>query len=136
MVQPSRRSVLAGGGAVCAYALLVGCGSDPPESTPTTTGTGGAAGAIAAVADVPVGGGVVKGDLVLVQPTAGVVKAYSTRCPHQATPLPAPAADGVITCPGHGARFRAADGSLIDGPAPRGLQVVAVRVADGNVFRV
>jgi nitrite reductase/ring-hydroxylating ferredoxin subunit len=43
---------------------------------------------------------------------------------------------GVVTCPGHFAHYRSADGSLIDGPSPRGLRPVPVQVVNGKVLRV
>ena len=144
MVHPTRRAVLAGGCAACAYTLLAGCGGEAPAPTPPTTAPGGGAGnagtgttapgSLAAVTDVPVGGGVVTGGLLLVQPQAGMVKAYDARCPHQSGTV-SPPINGVITCTVHGARFQAADGARIDGPAPGGLRPVPVRVADGRVFR-
>jgi nitrite reductase/ring-hydroxylating ferredoxin subunit len=147
-----RRAVLAGAGSVCALALLGACtsggkpnrspaagttpASTPPPASATPTGSPVPAGFLARLDEVPVGGGLlVKGDVLLVRPSAGTVKAYDARCPHQGVILPPPDADGVITCPNHRARYRAGDGSLIDGPAPSGLNPVPVRVADGQVLR-
>ncbi len=42
-------------------------------------------------------------------------------------------ADGTINCPCHGSRFRIADGSVADGPAPRGLTARRAVVSGGRV---
>ncbi|WP_412543699.1 Rieske (2Fe-2S) protein [Longispora sp. K20-0274] len=134
-----RRAVLLGAGAVGATALLTACGgssdaaapSDPPApTTPQNTDSG----VLAKLADIPVGGGKLVGSVLVVQPQAGVVKAFNARCTHQGTIVGAPEA-GVITCPNHGSQFKAEDGSLVKGPAARGLSAVAVKVVGGDVVR-
>lgn len=150
---PSRRKVLCGLmiALVAPGAVISACGSDTPSgaggsSAPgggaTTTAGGGAAtsasgggsataDALAQLADVPVGGGVVvegpDGPVLLAQPTAGQVKAYDPACTHQGTSVGAPQ-NGVSTCPSHGSRFRMADGSVENGPAAAPLAEIAVRV--------
>jgi nitrite reductase/ring-hydroxylating ferredoxin subunit len=150
----TRRGLVFGAGAAGLAALVAGCGADEPPpaaspgassraAAPATTAPAATApdlppGALARTADVPVGGGVIveaDGPVLVVQPAAGVFRAFSARCPHQNFVVGTPAADGVVTCPGHLAHYRAADGSLIDGPAPRGLDAVPVAVADGHVRR-
>jgi nitrite reductase/ring-hydroxylating ferredoxin subunit len=146
----SRRALF--GGAMCAGLALAGC-TPPPSGTSGTSGTtsttdtpgspgppgttvDGPPGALAALADLPVGGGVVApGPVLVIRLDEERVAAYSAICPHQALVVPLPDATGTITCPGHGARFRAADGTLLSGPAPGGLRTVAVRVRDGFVVR-
>ncbi|GAA1352047.1 Rieske (2Fe-2S) protein [Saccharothrix algeriensis] len=143
---PSRRSVLCG--VLVALAVpggLAACGtSGPPAGTTgggTPTGgsspaTGGApAGGVVALSEVPDGGGVVVeagGRQLVVTRTGEVVKAFDAACPHAGTPVAAPA-DGTITCPNHGSRFSAADGSLMKGPATRGLTEVPVEVRGDQV---
>ncbi|MFC6094082.1 Rieske (2Fe-2S) protein [Saccharothrix lopnurensis] len=111
--------------------------TDTPTAGSTGNGTTGAA-VIAALADVPDGGGLVAGNpatskpLVLVR-TGETVKAYDATCPHQGVAV-APPENGTITCPAHGSQFSAADGSLAKGPATRGLTEVAVRVEGDQVF--
>jgi Rieske Fe-S protein len=87
-----------------------------------------------ALGDVPVGGGVVLGDqnVVVTQPVAGTVKAFSTVCTHAGCAV-ADVADGTINCPCHGSRFAIADGAVIGGPAPRPLPAVPVSLRDGQV---
>lgn len=124
-----------------AAALLAACGSSGGDTGSGTEDSGsgdqtdsGAPEVIAAVDDIPVGGGLATAGLVLVQPEAGNVLAFDAACPHQGTQLPAPQ-DGVITCPSHVSQFDAADGSLLQGPATEGLTEVPVTVEDGQVFR-
>jgi nitrite reductase/ring-hydroxylating ferredoxin subunit len=88
------------------------------------------------LADVPVGGGVIApGPVLVVRAAEETVTAYDAVCPHASITIGLPDAGGVITCPGHGGHFRAADGARIDGPAPRGLRTIAVTVRDGYVVR-
>jgi len=122
-----------------------GAGANPsPTGSPSSTAGSPAgpaasptpAGFLTRLDEVPVGGGViVNGAVLVVQPTAGAVKAFDARCPHAGFIVGTPNATGVVTCPGHLAHYRAADGSLIDGPSPSGLRPVAVRVSSGAVLR-
>ncbi|MFE2751312.1 Rieske (2Fe-2S) protein [Actinosynnema sp. NPDC059335] len=144
----SRRSVLCG--VLVALAVPGGLAACSSGSTPTTgtTGTAGGTAAggattpagppiIAALADVPDGGGLIAGNpadskpLVLVR-TGDTVKAYDATCPHQGTAV-SPPENGVITCPNHGSTFNAADGAVTKGPATRGLTEVPVKVEAGQV---
>ncbi len=139
---PTRRTVLTG---LCGVAALAGCDTygesseEPaaPAPAPTTTSTARTSqAAIAKVADIPVGGGKVVSmsdrSLLIVQPTAGVIKAFDARCTHQQTVIGDPV-DGVSKCPNHGSRFRAADGSVVNGPAGSPLKSIAVTVAGGDI---
>ncbi|WNV84231.1 Rieske (2Fe-2S) protein [Umezawaea sp. Da 62-37] len=111
-----------------------GGGSTPTDGTGTGT-TGGAAAGLAALADVPDGGGLIVesgGKPLVLTRTGETVKAFGAACPHQGTTVGAPAG-GVITCPNHGSQFSATDGSLKKGPATKGLTEVPVKVADGQV---
>jgi Rieske Fe-S protein len=89
---------------------------------------------LARTGDVPVGGGVILGDVVLTQPESGVIRAFSASCTHQGC-LVTGVQDGTINCPCHGSRFRVADGSVAAGPAPSALPAVAVAV-DGDTIRL
>ena len=119
---PNRRQVLCGlAAALAAPGLLAACSSGP-TSIP--------------VSQIPIGGGtLVRGSrtaVLVVRPSAAVIKAYDARCPHQGS-IVDPPAGGVITCPNHHSRFDAATGALRTGPATRGLAEVAVTVANGTV---
>lgn len=144
----SRRAVLAAPCAAGAAALLAGCStyggaSDPEPGTPATTGappappagneTNRAGTALANVSDIPVGGGKIFQDrqVVVTQPQAGTIKAFSAICTHQGCAVTK--VDGTIECPCHNSRFSIADGSVKSGPAPRGLPSVPVKV-EGNAI--
>jgi nitrite reductase/ring-hydroxylating ferredoxin subunit len=111
--------------------------SPTPSYAPWPGGDGsgdGPGGGLVKTADVPVGGAVRVDNLLIAQPQKGVFKAFDATCPHQGFRVDTPI-DGTdyFNCPGHNSKFRLADGSLISGPAPRGLRQVAVKVRDGYV---
>jgi cytochrome b6-f complex iron-sulfur subunit len=108
--------------------------SDGPTSSPSVGG--GSSDPIVAVSDVPVGGAVsaegVDGDPILVaQPESGTIVAFSAICTHQGCTV-APG-DGELDCPCHGSVYDLATGEVRNGPAPRPLPEVNVRVVDGEV---
>lgn len=154
-VTTRRTALLAGAGSVAA--LATGCGSDggqdagatdsPPASAPasaTTTNipsaaTSGPASAsagevLARTSDIPVGGGTVfpEAKVVVTQPTSGTFKAFSAICTHQGCTVNK-VADGTIDCPCHGSRFRVADGSVAQGPAPRPLPEEPITVSGDTI---
>ena len=87
------------------------------------------------VDQVPVGGGVVLADkrIVVTQPAAGEVHAFTAVCTHQGCTVDT-VADGIIQCPCHGSRFDASTGAVVRGPAAKPLAPVTVAVRDGEVF--
>ncbi len=146
---PTRRCVLSAGAvAVAGAGALTACSSDEVTDTASSaageageaaaSAASGAVGAVVAqVADVPVGGATVKDiggqQVVLSQPEAGTIEAFSAVCPHQGG-IVAPEGDELV-CPLHGSRFNEATGELIQGPATRGLDTVSVSVdGDGIVL--
>jgi Rieske Fe-S protein len=102
----------------------------PQQAEPTTTTTAGTK--LAAVADVPVGGGVVvkASKTVVTQPEKGVFKAFSAVCTHAGCVV-STVANGTINCPCHGSKYSIDDGSVVGGPAPKPLPAKAVAV-DGT----
>src|SRR5262245_35029682 len=108
----SRRSVLAGACVTCA-AAVAGCATYGPPAAPApppaapAPAPGAPAGSLADTANIPVGGGVIVGDMVITQPAAGEFKAFSSTCTHQGCTVNE-IADGVISCPCHGSKFSAA----------------------------
>jgi cytochrome b6-f complex iron-sulfur subunit len=141
----SRRQVLCGlvVGLLAPGALAAACGDNgtqaggtttttPNAAATTTSGGGGSGGAeLAKLSAVPVGGGILvnrsQGKVLIVQPSAGTVKAYDPTCTHQGTTVNPPQGN-VITCPNHGSQYNATDGSVKRGPAPLPLKEIPVRV--------
>ena len=142
MTDPTRRSVLAGAAGLSVTVALAACGDDSDPGTDSGSDTGGAgdtatsvaSGALGALADIPVGGGKFfeAQKVVVTQPTAGQVKAFSTTCTHQGCTINK-IDNGLLRCPCHRSGFRIADGSVESGPAPKPLPSVNVKVQDGQV---
>jgi len=144
----TRRTMLRSAGTAGAAATVLtvaACGGSPERAATTGGAAPGersaanavAGTALASVADVPVGGGVVLTEpkLVVTQPTAGQFRAYSSICPHQGCPV-TQVQDGFIVCPCHGSRFAVATGQPTpDSPAKSALVVEAVSVVGGTVVR-
>jgi len=145
-----RRAVLLGAGAVGATAALAACGTsttgtntngsdftnDPaPAGSEGAKAGGGAANsgtALALAADVPEGGGVIKGDYVITQPVAGTFKAFSKVCTHAGCDVNK-IDGGVIICPCHNSRFSIETGEPSSGPAKKGLPETKVKVDGDNI---
>jgi nitrite reductase/ring-hydroxylating ferredoxin subunit/uncharacterized membrane protein len=71
---------------------------------------------------------------VVVVRTGDTVHALADRCSHRGGPLSdGKVADGCITCPWHGSRFRLDDGSVERGPAAYPQPALDVRVTNGMV---
>ena len=89
---------------------------------------------LAALADIPPGGGVILADegVVLVRGEGDDVHAFSATCTHQGCPV-AEVTDGRIICPCHGSVFDAETGSR-RGPAPSPLESIDVVVQGGDVL--
>jgi Rieske Fe-S protein len=159
---PTRRAALVFGATAGAAALLTGCATyggsadagaadvdasadepdpaasaDAEESGGAKSG-GAASGAavLAKTADIPVGGGKIfaKKGVVVTQPTEGTFKAFSTVCTHQGCAVEK-IEDGTINCLCHGSKFKIADGSVADGPAPKPLPAKKITV-DGDSLKL
>jgi Rieske Fe-S protein len=153
---PTRRAVLTGAGALGATCFLAACGTDTRGSTgnnepeysndPIPAGSSGPAGdasekpdsdggggvVLVAKADVPEGGGVIKGKYVITQPESGTYKAFSKVCTHQGCDVSKVDA-GVIICTCHNSEFSILDGSPQNGPANRALPEQKVKVDGDNI---
>jgi nitrite reductase/ring-hydroxylating ferredoxin subunit len=71
---------------------------------------------------------------VVVVRSGGQVYALADHCSHRGGPLSdGEVADGCITCPWHGSRFRLQDGSVERGPAAYPQPALDVRVSGGTV---
>lgn len=137
-----RRTLFKGAAATCGTGLLAACRSGSvaePAAGPAGPSSGGAPGvrlSLGQVSDIPVGGAISVdapggGTVLLTQPTAGEVRAFSAVCPHEGCNA-APRGNG-FSCPCHGSEF-GLDGSLKQGPAREGLSSYAVQVVDGQVL--
>ena len=159
----TRRGVLTGSAAAVAALALAACaGTDQTGATgsPTTEGTPGAEGStpaespsgstpgeggggatgevLASTTEFPVGGGkvvTVGGSVVVVtQPADGQFEAFNGTCPHAGCPV-AEVTENTILCPCHGSTFDGSTGDRLEGPAPRGLEPVAITV-EGDSIRL
>ncbi|MBO3735358.1 Rieske (2Fe-2S) protein [Glycomyces niveus] len=140
----SRRGVMCGLAGLGAAGALAACGTaespntESPDTSTTSAADGGTTGetgggtGIAATADVPVGGGIVVDETVIVQPTADEFLAFSAVCPHQGAIVDAPDADGNIICPRHQSTWTL-EGTLEQGPAETNLSAVEITVEDGQI---
>ncbi len=88
--------------------------------------------ALAKVADVPTGGGVIAGGWVITQPSAGKFKAFSKVCTHTGCDV-SRVDNGVIICPCHGSKFSIDDGSPTAGPATKALAEKKVKAEGGKI---
>ncbi|GAA6526740.1 Rieske (2Fe-2S) protein [Intrasporangium sp. DVR] len=146
-VHTGRRTVLFG---VAAAGALSACSSPPvptrqpavePTAASRTTGTGATGQAPTAagnpVSEIPVGGGKIfpAQKVVVTQPTAGTLKAFSTTCTHQGCAVTS-VRDGHIICPCHGSAFDIESGTPTqDSQAKRPLEAKSVTVS-GDTFTV
>jgi len=139
----SRQKVLLGAGLGLVTAVLAACstyGKKPEaagESSATTAAPSASGGpapatkAIAKTSDVPVGSGVIVGEVVVTQPSAGVFKGFSAKCTHKGCTVDK-VADGTIDCPCHGSKFNL-DGSVANGPAQEPLATENVTVQGDSI---
>ena len=143
MTETTRRTMLAGAAGLSATVALAACGDDDAPSTDDAgdatdqadNAATDAAGGLAALADIPVGGGKIfeAQKVVVTQPTAGQVKGFSTTCTHQGCAVNK-IENGTIHCPCHQSQFKIADGSAVPGSqATRPLPSVAVKVEGDRV---
>ena len=161
-VVPSRRAVLAGAGALGATCFLAACGTDTTSSTNTggtdytndpapagstaaadggtsskdakDSDSGSGATVLVAAADVPSGGGIIKGDLVITQPQDGTFKAFSKVCTHAGCDVNKVDGNAII-CPCHGSKFSIEDGSPTAGPAQKALPETKVKKDGDNIVK-
>ncbi len=129
----SRRLFLAGSvTAVGSVGVLAACATTPAPGAGTPSPGAG----LVALSKVPVGGAVAAttssgAKIVVAQPQAGTVVAFSAVCTHAGCTV---SADGTqLLCPCHGSVFEAATGAVVRGPAVVPLPAVAVAVKDGEV---
>jgi nitrite reductase/ring-hydroxylating ferredoxin subunit len=109
--------------------------SKSPRPTRSPSPTDPAQGALVEVTNVPLGGGVVLPmfGVVVTQPSAGDIRAFSARCTHRQCVV-GKVVSAEIVCPCHSSRFSIVDGSVLGGPAKKALPAESVRVANGYVY--
>ncbi len=128
-----RRILVAGAGTALGASVLAGCGGSQ-SAAPKARSSGSRT--LAKVADVPVGGAVSATGpdgkpVIVAQPTAGKVVAFSAICTHMGCTV-APQGD-ILQCPCHLSTYDLATGDNTGGPAPRPLAKIAVSVTNGKV---
>jgi Rieske Fe-S protein len=138
-----RQKVLLGAGLGLVTAVVAACstyGKKPDaagESSATTAAPSASGGpapapkAIAKTSDVPVGSGVIVGEVVVTQPSAGVFKGLSAKCTHKGCTVDK-VADGTIDCPCHGSKFNL-DGTVAKGPAQEPLATENITVQGDSI---
>jgi Rieske Fe-S protein len=140
----SRQKVLLGAGLGLVTGVVAACSTygKKPEAASASSATtaapatsGGtaapAAKAVAKTTDVPVGSGVIVGDIVVTQPTAGDFKGFSAKCTHKGCTVDK-VADGTIDCPCHGSKFNL-DGTVANGPAAKPLEAENITVQGDTI---
>ncbi len=140
-IEVPRKTVLAGAGVGMVAVAVAACsrgsdsgssestGSSPPKASESAAAE--PAGALAPTADVPVGSGVIVGEIVVTQPVAGDFKGFSAVCTHTGCLLNE-IVEGTINCPCHGSKF-SLDGAVVNGPATKPLEAVAIRVQGDSI---
>jgi Rieske Fe-S protein len=133
----NRRRVLLGAGAVGAVAAagaLAACGTGSGNTASGQDGPPASAANLAKSSDIPVGGGKIFANqlLVVTQPTSGTFKAFSAVCTHQGCTVSS-ISGGLIMCPCHGSEYSIVDGSVKRGPAPTPLPAKTVTVTNGEI---
>jgi Rieske Fe-S protein len=139
-----RQKMIIGAGLGLAATAIAACSSYGKKSdatgAPSTTaeqapamsgGSAPVAKPIAKTSDVPVGSGVILGEVVVTQPTAGVFKGFSSTCTHKGCTVDK-IADGTIDCPCHGSKFNL-DGTVAHGPAEKPLEAKNVTVEGDEI---
>jgi Rieske Fe-S protein len=106
-------------------------GAQPPSAPGTPPTAGAPTNALAKTADVPVGSGVIVGDVVITQPASGDFHGFSATCTHAGCTV-SEVRGGTINCPCHGSRFRL-DGSVANGPASQPLKAKAIAVQGDSI---
>ncbi|MEV4128549.1 Rieske (2Fe-2S) protein [Nocardia sp. NPDC049707] len=125
--------VVAGAGAAATVATLTACttygednatAAEPPKAA-------GQPNTIASTSEVPVGGGVIKGDVVVTQPNVGSFVGLSSTRTHAGCKV-ASVSGGTINCACHGSKFGLA-GSVVNGPATQPLPQQPVHVEGDSI---
>lgn len=130
----SRRTVLLGAGGVGTVAVIAACGPSTGGSTGSTDDTSTASKDLGATSAIPVGGGKIFEDqlVVVTQPSAGAFKAFTAVCTHMGCTVNQ-VRNGLIMCPCHGSEYSITDGSVKQGPASSPLAAKPITVANDQI---
>jgi Rieske Fe-S protein len=131
--KPTRRAVVTGGAATVAITALGGCATyGTPAAAPTAAPTSPVT--LGKKDDIPVGGGKVFAGarVVVTQPSAGSFKAFTAVCTHAGC-LVDSVSGGTINCPCHGSKYKIADGSVAQGPAPKALAPATIDTSTDTI---
>lgn len=160
-ITAGRRAVLAAAGGAGIAVALGGCstydfsgGGNPPPAEPGGSGApaasgapepsdgasqgadggGGGAPVLTEKSDIPVGGGKVFPDqqVVVTQPKAGEIKAFTAVCTHAGC-IVANVNGGTINCNCHGSKYNIETGAVVNGPAPRPLAPRKINVKGNDI---
>lgn len=108
-----------------------------PLATPAPTVSSASGEEIVSSSRVPVGGGVKvsssRGEIMVVQATAGKFAAFSTNCNHAGCAVSRVTSMSII-CECHGSEFSTADGSVSRGPATQALVQYPITERNGSIF--
>ncbi|MDZ4269090.1 MAG: Rieske (2Fe-2S) protein [Mycobacterium sp.] len=128
-----RKTVLAGAGIGVAAAALAACssGGDSGGEQAAASESPAEPEVLTTTAEVPVGSGVIVGEVVVTQPVAGDFKAFSAVCTHSGCLIDS-VVDGTLNCPCHGSKF-SLDGEVVNGPAARPLSAEAITVQGDSI---
>ncbi|MGN6428225.1 MAG: Rieske (2Fe-2S) protein [Leifsonia sp.] len=139
MTEPTpitRRVAVQLGGATAAGAgalLLAAC--TPGGANQGSGGSGGGGSTTVELSSIPVGGAVSASlgstPIVVSQPSAGTVVAFSAVCTHQGCTVAPQGKE--FDCPCHGSKFDAATGDVLNGPARNPLTKLKATVSGGTV---
>ena len=133
----TRRTLVQIGGvsAAGAGALLLAACTPQGSGASSGDGSGNGGSATVALSSIPVGGAVSaqlgSTPIVVSQPSAGSVVAFSAVCTHQGCTVAPQGKE--FDCPCHGSRFDAATGDVINGPASTPLTKLTATVSAGKV---
>jgi Rieske Fe-S protein len=140
----TRRTLFTIGGAGAGALVLAACtpgggdasgGSGDSGGSGNSGGGGGGGSAEVSLASIPVGGAVsatlAGKPIVVSQPSAGQVVAFSAVCTHQGCTVAPQGKE--FDCPCHGSKFDATTGDVLNGPARDPLPKLTAKVSGDSV---